>query len=77
MENHPGGKFLIEHTVGTDISKFFYGGNAMDENVYGKEGKRHNHSNASFSQVDTMAVARLIPKNGDEGFVQTFPMRIV
>lgn len=30
MENHPGGQFLISHTVGTDISKFFYGGYALD-----------------------------------------------
>jgi len=30
MENHPGGRFLISHTVGTDISKFFYGGYALD-----------------------------------------------
>ena len=23
--NHPGGRFAIEHNVGRDISKFFYG----------------------------------------------------
>ncbi len=76
-ENHPGGKFLIEHTIGTDISKFFYGGNAMDENVYGREGKRHNHRNTSLIQVDTMVIARLISNNEDQSFVGTFPMRII
>ena len=27
---HPGGKFLIEANIGRDISKFFYGGYAME-----------------------------------------------
>ena len=26
---HPGGKFVIEHCVGTDIAKFFYGGYSL------------------------------------------------
>jgi cytochrome b involved in lipid metabolism len=25
MEEHPGGKFSLEHNIGRDISKFFYG----------------------------------------------------
>jgi hypothetical protein len=24
--SHPGGKFLLQHNIGRDISKFFYGG---------------------------------------------------
>jgi hypothetical protein len=61
MDNHPGGKFLISHTVGTDISKYFYGGYSLDGNLVPGQLKRHNHTNASRVQVDTMAVARLIP----------------
>jgi len=30
MFNHPGGKFVIEHNVGRDISKFFYGGYTLE-----------------------------------------------
>lgn len=61
MENHPGGKFLMSHTVGTDISKFFYGGYSLDGNLAFNQLKRHNHSNAARVQVDTMVIARLIP----------------
>ena len=60
MENHPGGKFLIGHNIGTDISKFFYGGYALDQNI-GEIGKRHNHTNAARDQINSMAIARLVP----------------
>lgn len=43
MKNHPGGKFLISHNIGRDISKFFYGGYAQ-ENFIPKP-KTHIHSN--------------------------------
>lgn len=33
MDNHPGGKFLMEHNKGRDVSKFFYGGYALDGNL--------------------------------------------
>ena len=26
LYNHPGGAFVIEHNIGRDISKYFYGG---------------------------------------------------
>jgi cytochrome b involved in lipid metabolism len=29
---HPGGSFLLQYNVGRDISKFFYGGHALDGN---------------------------------------------
>lgn len=32
MDNYPGGKFLLSHNVGRDVSKFFYGGYALDNN---------------------------------------------
>ena len=28
--NHPGGNFSIEHNIGRDVSKFFYGGNSLE-----------------------------------------------
>lgn len=30
MTYHPGGRFVLQKTVGTDISKFFYGGYSLD-----------------------------------------------
>lgn len=44
---HPGGAFLLEYTIGRDISKFFYGGHGLDGNT-AKVGAYHpanTHSN--------------------------------
>jgi cytochrome b involved in lipid metabolism len=30
MGEHPGGLFALEHNVGRDISKFFYGGYSLE-----------------------------------------------
>ena len=30
MGEHPGGLFSLEHNVGRDISKFFYGGYSLE-----------------------------------------------
>jgi hypothetical protein len=30
MDEHPGGHFTLEHNVGRDISKFFYGGYSLE-----------------------------------------------
>ena len=30
--SHPGGVFSLEHNIGSDISKFFYGGYALELN---------------------------------------------
>lgn len=33
MQNHPGGMFLLSHNIGSDISKYFYGGYSLDGNI--------------------------------------------
>ncbi len=30
---HPGGKFVLQHNTGRDISKFFYGGYCLEGNI--------------------------------------------
>ena len=30
MGEHPGGLFSLEHNVGRDVSKFFYGGYSLE-----------------------------------------------
>lgn len=45
MEEHPGGSFLLEHTIGSDISKFFYGGYSLDGNLTTSDTVTHFHSN--------------------------------
>jgi cytochrome b involved in lipid metabolism len=63
MMNHPGGKFLLEYNIGRDISKFFYGGYSQDGNLIsnGTASMAYTHSNLSRLQVNTIAIARLIP----------------
>jgi cytochrome b involved in lipid metabolism len=33
QDKHPGGKFVINHNIGRDISKFFYGGYSLEGNL--------------------------------------------
>jgi len=61
MDEHPGGRFLIEYLIGRDISKFYYGGYALDNNGVKGQSKRHVHSNISHLQVQSMIIARLTP----------------
>ena len=44
MNQHPGGRFLIRHHIGTDISKYFYGGYALEGNLGRSPAQGHNHS---------------------------------
>ena len=54
---HPGGKFLVSYLIGSDISKFFYGGYAL-ENFDGKP-KAHWHTNIALHQVNSMIIGKL------------------
>lgn len=54
--HHPGGKFVIRHCVGMDISKFFFGGYSLeDNNLPNTIG--HNHSNQAKMIVNDLAIA--------------------
>ena len=45
MDNHPGGRFLLEHNIGRDISKYFYGGYGLDGNILSSGSLKNTHSN--------------------------------
>ena len=32
MDKHPGGRFVINHNIGRDISKYFHGGYSLEGN---------------------------------------------
>ena len=66
MTEHPGGKFLIEHHVGRDVSKFFYGGYVLEN---GAGLSPHRHSNVARTIVNGIVVGRLINR------AQTFTVR--
>lgn len=59
---HPGGKFLIERTVGRDISKFFYGSYALDGNSGNPkvDNERHAHSNIARKIIPELIVGTLV-----------------
>ena len=61
-DEHPGGKFLITHNTGRDISKFFFGGYSLEDNLSGpKPAQGHTHSAYARMIVNNLAVARYSP----------------
>ena len=59
---HPGGAFVLEYTVGRDISKFFYGSYALDgnHNDPSRGTPAHAHSNIARKIANRHAVAALV-----------------
>jgi len=55
---HPGGKFVLEHNKGRDISKFFYGGYNLEGNLTGNPPPGYNHSNYARKIVNGLIVAQ-------------------
>ena len=55
---HPGGQFLIQHNIGKDISKFFYGGYSLEGNLTGVS-TLNRHSNYARMIVNDLAFATL------------------
>lgn len=60
---HPGGAFLINYTAGRDISKFFYGGYALEGNSNDPNDptQRHTHSNVA-RQIANRHIVGVIDK---------------
>jgi cytochrome b involved in lipid metabolism len=56
LDEHPGGKFSLEHNIGKDVSKFFHGGYSL-ENL--KKVNEHRHSNDARMTVSRLIVGRL------------------
>jgi hypothetical protein len=67
MSEHPGGKFLLEHNVGRDISKYFYGAFILENGVGLSP---HRHSNVARTIVNKLIVGRL-----NQERVATFTVR--
>lgn len=69
---HPGGKFSIRHTVGRDISKYFYGGFSLLNPEIGRP--PYQHSLKALSIAESMVVAVV---KGQETFATKIVTRIV
>lgn len=57
MKSHPGGKFVLKHNIGRDISKYFYGGHTL-ENI--KYVSPYTHSATAKKIANKLAIARLV-----------------
>jgi len=62
MNQHPGGRFVIRHNIGRDISKYFYGGYCLEDNMGKRPAQGHNHSNDARLIVNDLAVAMYEPE---------------
>ncbi len=67
---HPGGKFVIEHTVGTDIAKFFYGGYSLEDNMLPTPAFGFKHSNYARMIANDIAIGRF--DCGEQGSVVSY-----
>lgn len=68
---HPGGAFLISHNVGRDVSKFFHGGHALDNNSNNPKDRtpKHTHSNIARMVAKDLAVAVFARKKATPTYV--------
>jgi hypothetical protein len=53
-EYHPGGAFVINHNVGREVDKYFYGGYALEDGMLG-----WRHSNISRKIVNDLSIGVL------------------
>lgn len=61
VNQHPGGKFVLKINVGRDISKFFYGGYCLEDNLGPAPARGYNHSNYAKLICDSLVVATYKP----------------
>ena len=59
IDHHPGGKFVLQHNIGNDVGKFFYGGYALEGNLGPKPNPGYAHSNYARKIVNQLIVAQL------------------
>ena len=57
MKSHPGGRFVLKHNIGRDVSKFFHGGHTLENINYVST---HTHSAFAKKITNKLAIARLV-----------------
>ena len=62
IDQHPGGRFVLQHNIGRDISKFFYGGYQLEGNLGASPAKGYAHSSYAKRIVNDLAIARYQPR---------------
>ena len=62
IDQHPGGRFVLSHNIGRDISKFFHGGYSLEDNMGASPASGYAHSTFARMIVNDLAIARYQPK---------------
>ena len=62
IDEHPGGRFVLMHNIGRDISKFFHGGYSLEDNLGGQPARGYTHSSLARIVVNDLAIAKYEPK---------------
>jgi len=55
---HPGGRFVLNHNIGRDISKFFHGGYSLENNLGPRPAAGYKHSNVARQVVNSLIIAQ-------------------
>ena len=63
IEQHPGGRFVLQHNVGRDVSKFFHGGYSLEDNMGPQPARGYTHSTLARMVVRDLAIAVFEPKS--------------
>lgn len=60
---HPGGRFVLNHNIGRDISKFFHGGYSLENNLGPRPAAGYKHSNVARQVVNSLIIAQFQKEN--------------
>lgn len=71
IAHHPGGKFVLKHNIGQDVSKFFHGGYSLEGNLGPRPAAGHKHTNYARKIVNQLIVAQLDRKVTVQGTICT------
>ncbi len=61
INQHPGGRFVLMHNIGRDVSKFFHGGYSLEDNMGRKPAQGYMHSSLARMVVNDLAIATYNP----------------
>lgn len=60
MDDHPGTRFVLNESIGTDIGKFFYGAYAVEDDI-----QPHTHSSYAAGIIQKLTIAKLNTNKGN------------
>lgn len=71
IQHHPGGRFVLRHNIGNNVSKFFHGSYSLEGNlVPGGPDRRVVHSNYARKIVNQLVIAQLdVPGVATQGTI--------